>query len=74
MKSYVRREALCPYYHREEARRLFCEGPEPGIALQLSFPRGQRFDRYLHQYCCRDWDHCLVADMLARKYEAELGK
>lgn len=68
MKSYVRREVLCPFYHREEDRRLLCEGPEQGVHLQLIFLRRKSFDEYLRQYCCRDWDRCRVADMLERKY------
>ena len=69
MKSFVRREALCPFYHREEDRRLFCEGPEADIHLQLIFPRRKAFESYLHRLCCLDWDRCRIAQMLERKYE-----
>ena len=69
MKSYVRREVLCPFYHREEQRWLFCEGPEEGVDLRLSFSGKTAFDRYLHCYCLRDWDRCRVAEMLERKYD-----
>lgn len=71
MKSHVRREAMCPYYRREEQRRLFCEGPEEGVELQLIFARPRAFVNHLRRYCCRDWDHCRVAEMLERKYDPQ---
>ena len=76
MKSFVRREVLCPFYHREEDRRLFCEGPEADIHLQLNFPRRKAFEGYLHRLCCLDWDRCRIAQMLEQKYDeqAESGK
>lgn len=69
MKSFVRREVLCPYYHREELRHLYCEGPTRGINLQLNFMGAKGFDAYVHRYCCRDWMLCRVAQMLERKYD-----
>lgn len=69
MKSYVSRDALCPYYHREDTRRLLCEGPAPGVDLQLCFTRRKGYEDYRRRYCCRDWDRCLVAQTLERKYD-----
>ena len=70
MKSYVSRDAACPFYHREDACRVLCEGPAKGIALQLSFGGRRSYEQYRREYCYRNWDRCLVAQMLVQKYEA----
>lgn len=70
MKSYVSRDAMCPFYHREDTCRVLCEGPAKGVDLQLSFGRRRSFEHHRRECCYGNWEHCPVAQMLLKKYEA----
>lgn len=63
--------AKCPFYQGDTPSVIYCEGLLPCSTVHLAF--GDRGDmrQYREIRCCRDWRHCPVAEMLAKKYEGE---
>ena len=69
MKHYVSKYAQCPFYHKEDQRKLFCEGVEKGTAIQLSFDTNVHHKDYKQELCCSpNWKDCRIAKMLEEKY------
>lgn len=70
MKHQVSIDAKCPFYHKEDHRKLFCEGVEQGTAIQLTFDTNLHYGDYKSEFCCSyAWESCKIAKMLAEKYE-----
>lgn len=61
-------EAKCPFYHKEDTHRVFCEGVVDKSSLSLNFgnPIDCRDFRYKH--CNDKYKECPVNKMLMKKY------
>lgn len=70
MKQYVSKYAQCPFYRKEDSMRLFCEGVEEGSNLAQFFGSQERKTDFKQRFCCcKNWEQCPIAMMLAKKYE-----
>ena len=71
MKGYIAKEAECPFYHREEASSIFCEGVGVQSTIELHFQTSEEKKRYRKGYCCKEYKKCLLSRMLYSKYEGD---
>lgn len=66
------KNVFCPFYNEEDRQTIFCEGLEPGTAVHLAFSTQPQLKAYKKRFCeCTRYDKCLIAQMLAKKYEEE---
>lgn len=60
--------AKCPFYHKEAAQKVFCEGVVDKSSLTLNFADAQGCQDYRFQYCNDKYKDCPVNKMLMTKY------
>jgi len=72
-KSWVSYLAVCPFYHRENGRGIWCVGWEPDQFIRLVFNRDQDCACHIRGHCrsIRHWAECPIARMLAEIEEAK---
>lgn len=68
MKGYVAKEAVCPFYHREDEVGIYCEGVNDDSSIKLIHCSSESKKRYRRQYCCKEYKRCPIARMLYKKY------
>lgn len=71
MKRRIDAIVKCPYYNGEVRQVLYCEGVQEGAALHLAFDTPQHHKDYKKQYCKGDYNCCLLAQMLNKKWDYE---
>lgn len=71
MKGYVAKEAECPFYHKEEASSIYCEGVDERTTIKLLFQTADEKKRYRKFFCCKEYKKCLLSQMLYGKYEED---
>lgn len=69
MKYNVSAEAKCPFYHKEDRYKVFCEGVDGTSSINLNFPTTTAFRAYTSEHCDRNYRKCLVYIMLCSKYK-----
>lgn len=67
-KSMVSVYVRCPFYHREEKQKIFCEGVGEGTFLHLAFGSSTDKKQYEKCYCKGKYRQCPIADMQERRY------
>ena len=64
---------VCPFYHKSDTNRIFCEGVSDNNTLNLVF--GSRKEMADYEKCfCDDMDfhrECLLYQMLNKKWEGQ---
>lgn len=68
MKGYVAKEAICPFYHREDEVGIYCEGVNDDSSIKLIHYSSDEKKRYRRRYCCKEYKRCPIARMLYKKY------
>ncbi len=61
----------CPYYKRDGAQSVHCEGVQDGCGLRLGFAAKGQLKSYKENFCRQRWTDCMVAKMLNGKYDYE---
>ena len=62
---------ICPFYIREAACSITCEGAGAAVVLMMRFPSKDEKPLWQSQYCCTfGYPRCPVAKMLLEKYGA----
>lgn len=62
--------AICPYYCKDYADRIICEGHVDGVRVQTIFGSVDRKVAYMEDFClCRCWQGCPVAGNAEEKYK-----
>lgn len=59
--QHISKRALCPWYHKHDANRVFCTGVEEITRVQPYFTESAAKIRYMKKYCEGDWANCPVA-------------
>lgn len=62
----------CPYYKKDGAQSVHCEGVEDGCGLHLGFATKTQLENYKKVFCRDQWTTCMIAKMLNLKYEYEV--
>lgn len=67
-KRYIAKNVECPFYHSEDAQKIYCEGIQKGSSLHLAF--GSKTDKkaYKAKHCLLCHRDCALAKMLYEKY------
>ena len=61
----------CPFYIKENANQMRCEGVTKGSSTLNSFRYKSQKKKYKQYYCCKFYEECLIAQALLKKYEKE---
>ena len=61
----------CPYYKRETPQKIICEGATKDCSTHVAFQDEKKRKEYKSRLCEKDWEQCLYAQMLNRKWEYE---
>lgn len=69
MNTWERKGAVCPFYKKESAYKIICEGVEDNSSLSSSFGTPAKKSEYACKYCDKDWEHCIIAKALNGKYD-----
>lgn len=68
-KPYIGKDAICPFYSKEDTFAVFCEGVEDNTVIKLVFEDKKSKHNY-KQRCCYNWlSKCEIARMLSKKYD-----
>ena len=70
-KRYVSVNAICPFYRSEEKQKVYCEGVKKGSSIHLAFGDAKYLKIYMDEHCRSDYETCIIAKALLRKYEEE---
>lgn len=70
-KRYIAKNVECPFYHSEDAQRLYCDGVQPGTAIHLAFGSKTDLKAYKAKFCLKNHHECRMAGMLYEKYQEE---
>ena len=71
MSSYISGRIICPFFKdtRNNNQSIVCEGVKQNTALHLTFSNKSRQKEYIEEFCCNNYKHCRIANMLFKKYE-----
>lgn len=61
----------CPYYKKDGAQSVHCEGVEDACGLHLGFATKGQMNNYKRAFCRDAWPRCMIAKMLNLKYDYE---
>lgn len=62
-KRYIAKNVECPFYHSEDAQKIYCDGVKPGTSVHLAF--GSKTDKkeYKEKFCKSEYCSCKIARM-----------
>ena len=68
--TYSDKNAVCPFYKRQEHQKICCEGIQERSSLYLTFSSPEEQKKYLEQHCNNmdGYCKCKVAIILKSKY------
>ena len=69
MRYNESKEAKCPFYHKEDQYKVFCEGVSNASSINLNFPNTKEFKAYKEKHCNNQYYKCPVYTMLYDKYK-----
>lgn len=69
MSDYGSVYAQCPFYIKDEAYRIKCEGTQNENRLHLVFGDSKKLKKYLTDFCCENYKYCRIYKMQMEKYE-----
>ena len=71
MQRYVSKEVVCPFYHKEEATKILCEGFCKTTSLQTSFRRREQLQLHKERHCNKmnGYPKCPLYSVIYRQYE-----
>lgn len=72
MQHYVSKEVVCPFYHKEDGARIFCEGFCKSCNLQISFRRRDQLITHKDTHCnnFKGYKKCPLYPIINKQYEA----
>lgn len=73
MQKYTSKEVVCPFYHKEEATKLLCEGFCKATSLQTSFTRRDELIMHKETHCnsFKGYPLCPLYSIINKQYEVE---
>ena len=69
MKHYVSVAARCPFYHSEDAQKVYCEGVTDDTSIHLAFKSCAALSSYKWRYCYGDYQKCRLARMQFKRWD-----
>ena len=67
--SYRSADVQCPFYIRDENRRIVCEGFVPRANAGFWFETNKAQLDHMETFCMSKWQSCPYADTVNRRYE-----
>lgn len=59
---------LCPFFSAVSGTKIICEGVEKDNWTNVSWKEKKPMHSYRQKHCCKDYETCLVYQMLMTKY------
>lgn len=71
MRKYQSKEVVCPFYHKEEATKILCEGFCKSCSLQMSFTKKEQLLAHKARYCntFKGYPQCPLYPVINKQYE-----
>lgn len=71
MQKYVSKYVVCPFYHKEEATKILCEGFCKTTSLQTSFQTREQLQLHKERHCneMKGYPKCPLYAVINRQYE-----
>jgi nitrate reductase assembly molybdenum cofactor insertion protein NarJ len=71
MQKYQSKEVVCPFYHKEEATKILCEGFCKSCSLQTSFAKNEQLLAHKARYCntFKGYPQCPLYPVINKQYE-----
>ena len=60
-KQYIDSSVRCPYYHGENAVKIYCDGIQPRSWLEITFQDKAAKKDYKHRHCRKSFCECRLA-------------
>lgn len=67
--NYESANIRCPFYKRNESRKIGCEGVEEGSQLVTEYLTKERCKKKIRENCAGNYEKCEVYRMILQKYE-----
>lgn len=61
----------CPFYKGERRQLIYCEGVQEGSSIHMGFDTQDNFRDYKSCFCKGDYNQCLIAQAMNRKWGYE---
>lgn len=76
MSNYADKYVACPFYFKQEGRKLYCDGFRKGVHIHLSFSTTSLLDIHKTRHCnsiagCKK---CPIYPLINKQYEEEKGE
>lgn len=73
MSNFGDKYVACPFYFKQEGRKLYCDGFEQGVRIHLSFGTNSLMNRHKARYChsivgCKK---CPIYPIINKRYEED---
>ena len=68
-ESYISKNVLCPFYHKETQNKISCEGVSKDSSLNVIFTSIEKRKNYEKRFCCADYKQCYIVRMLLEKWD-----
>ena len=65
---------LCPFYRRQDAAEISCEGLRDTKYFRIGFRTKQARIRFQYKYCCKGFECCPVYRMTDQLYGGSYGQ
>lgn len=59
---------LCPFYQKEDSKKIYCEGLAKGCDNAMVFANSSRLLSFKKKYCYTKYQTCPLHDALMDKY------
>ncbi len=71
MSNYLDKYVKCPFFSKQEGKKIYCEGFEDGIHIHLSFKDNSLLLRHRHYHCnsVSGCQTCPIYKVASEKYE-----
>lgn len=71
MQHYVDKNAVCPFYTKQEGLRVYCEGFCRDNSLNVVFRRNIDMDEHKTHFCCNinGYRKCPLYPVIEKQYE-----
>ena len=73
MSNFGDKYVACPFYFKQEGRKLYCDGFAKGVYIHLSFKTNTVLERHKARHChsiggCKK---CPIYPLIEKRYEEE---
>ncbi|MBP3555766.1 MAG: hypothetical protein J6K63_09000 [Clostridia bacterium] len=71
MSNFLDKYVACPFYFKQEGRKIYCDGFEQGVRIHLSFGNKILMNKHKSQYChsVKGCEKCPIYPVIEKRYK-----